>query len=177
MGLSPKQFPSSSATASAVFLEEGGRIVAIGSGNNLAYSLQLPVRNALTEVVNGEERPLPNDKFYIPGSVLQVRTAQGEPATWGLPDSVDVVFARSPAFTAAPEALALGRIKVLAWYPEGRLLRSGWAWGARYLEGKLAAFAAPLGKGMYYGFGPEILFRGQAHGSFRLLFNQLYALR
>ncbi|GAB4092950.1 M14 family metallopeptidase [Flaviaesturariibacter terrae] len=158
------------------FLEGGGRIVAIGSATSLAYQLRLPVRNALTEILNGEERPLPNEKFYIPGSVLRMQTAAGDPATWGLPDTVDVVFARSPAFSADPGALASGRLKVLAWYPAGNLLRSGWAWGPRYLENTLAAFAVPVGSGTFYGFGPEILFRGQAEGSFRLLFNQLYGL-
>ncbi|RYY61418.1 MAG: hypothetical protein EOO12_14375 [Chitinophagaceae bacterium] len=151
--------------------------MAIGSANELAYALKLPVRNALTEVVNGEERPLPAEKFYIPGSVLRMQVAAGTPATWGLADTLDVVFARSPAFSADPAALATGRLRALAWYPGGALLRSGWAWGAKYLEGALAAYEAPVGAGSFYGFGPEILFRGQAQGSFRLLFNQLYRMR
>lgn len=159
------------------FLEGGGRIVAIGSANELAYQLKLPVRNALTEVVNGEERPLPAEKFYIPGSVLRMEVAPGLPATWGLADTLDVVFARSPAFRADPAALAAGGLQVLAWYPSGSLLRSGWAWGPKYLEGAIGAFRAPVGRGAYTGFGPEILFRGQTQGSFRLLFNLLYDLR
>ncbi|RYY41751.1 MAG: peptidase [Chitinophagaceae bacterium] len=156
------------------FLEAGGRIVTIGSATSLAYSLKLPVRNALTEMVNGEAKPLPNEKFYIPGSVLQVRTTANDPSTWGLADSVDVVFARSPAFYADPTAKEL---KVLAWYPQGRLLRSGWIWGGAYLENALAAFETPVGGGRFVGLGPEVLFRGQAQGSFRFLFNQLYRLR
>jgi hypothetical protein len=31
--------------------------------------------------------------------------------------------------------------------------------------------AAPVGRGTLYLFGPEILFRAQSHGTFKLLFN------
>ncbi len=55
------------------FLADGGTVVTIGSSTNLAYHLKLPVRNALTEMTpTGQERPLPNEKYYIPGSVLRV---------------------------------------------------------------------------------------------------------
>jgi hypothetical protein len=53
-------------------------------------------------------------------------------------------------------------------------LRSGWAWGQAYLKDGVAAFVANVGKGKLYAFGPEITFRGQAQGTFKLLFNQLY---
>lgn len=52
------------------FLEDGGSIVTIGTSTNLAYHLNLPVHDALTELINGKERRLPNEKFYVPGSVL-----------------------------------------------------------------------------------------------------------
>jgi hypothetical protein len=39
----------------------------------------------------------------------------------------------------------------------------------------VAAFMAPVGSGRLYAFGPEITFRGQSHGTFKLLFNELYA--
>ena len=51
------------------FLEAGGSVVTIGSSTNLAYHLGLPVRNALTEMNAGQERPLPGEKYYIPGSI------------------------------------------------------------------------------------------------------------
>jgi hypothetical protein len=38
----------------------------------------------------------------------------------------------------------------------------------------VAAFVAPLGKGRLYAFGPEITFRAQSQGSFKMLFNELY---
>ncbi|UEG52634.1 M14 family metallopeptidase [Mucilaginibacter daejeonensis] len=155
------------------FLEAGGSIVTIGSSANLAYQLKLPVKNALTETVKGEERPLSGDKFYIPGSVLQVTYDTTQPATWGMPATGDVMFDSSPAFKLDPNANAQG-IKALATYTTATPLRSGWAWGQKYLQGSMAAFVAPYGSGKLYVFGPEISFRAQSHGTFKLLFNELY---
>ncbi len=155
------------------FLEAGGSIVTIGSSANLAYQLKLPVKNALTETVKGEERPLSGDKFYIPGSVLQVTYDTTQPATWGMPATGDVIFDSSPAFKLDPNANAQG-IKALATYTSATPLRSGWAWGQKYLQGSMAAFVAPYGSGKLYVFGPEISFRAQSHGTFKLLFNELY---
>jgi len=151
------------------FLEAGGNIVTIGSSANLAYHLKLPVSNALVETVGGQERPLPGDKFYIPGSVLQVTYNTAQPATWGMPATGDVQFDSSPVFK-----LTDASVKPLATYTSATPLRSGWAWGQKYLKNNVAAFEAPVGAGKLYVFGPEITFRAQAHGTFKLLFNQLY---
>ena len=45
---------------------------------------------------------------------------------------------------------------------------------AGFLKDGVAAFVASVGKGKLYAFGPEITFRGQTWGTFKLLFNQLY---
>ncbi len=156
------------------FLEEGGRIVTIGSSTNLAYHLGLPVRNALTEMVNGKERSLPGEKYYIPGSVLQVAMNNETQPAWGMNKTADVYFDASPVFTIAPEAQASGQVKPIAWFASDKTLRSGWAWGQAYLKDGVAAFSASVGKGTLYAFGPEITFRAQTHGTFKLVFNQLY---
>ncbi|TDH21284.1 peptidase [Segetibacter sp. 3557_3] len=158
------------------FVQDGGRIITIGSSANLAYHFNLPVRNALVEVVNGVERPLPKEKFYIPGSIMSVVTDPALPSAWGMPASADVYFDESPVFAIAPQALAKGDIKPIAWFASAKTLRSGWAWGQGYLQHGIAAFEAKVGKGTLYVFGPEITFRGQTHGTFKLLFNQLYRL-
>lgn len=156
------------------FLENGGKIVTIGSSANLAYHLNLPVKNALVEVVNGREVPLSNDKYFTPGSVLEAKVATNQQANWGMDEYANIYFNRSPVFKLTPEAVADGSVKPLMWFDTATPLRSGWSWGQSYLENGVAAFEAQVGQGKLYVFGPEITFRAQAHGTFKLLFNQLY---
>ena len=156
------------------FLEAGGNIITIGSSTNLAYHLNLPVHNALTEMVNGVEKTLPGEKYYIPGSILKVSVDSTEQAAFGMQSTTDVYFDASPVFNILPEGQAKGIVKPLAWFADDKSLRSGWAWGQSYLSGGVAAFKASVGKGTLYAFGPEITFRAQPYGTFKLLFNGLY---
>ncbi|GAB2544015.1 M14 family metallopeptidase [Spirosoma aerophilum] len=160
------------------FMEAGGNVVTIGSSTNLAYHLGLPVKNALVEMTaSGQERSLPAEKYYIPGSILQIDLDSTQQATWGMPSKTDVYFDASPVFKIAPDAIAKGEVKPLAWFSTAKPLRSGWAWGQSYLQDGVAAFMAPIGSGKLLAFGPEITFRAQAQGTFKLLFNQLYSLK
>jgi hypothetical protein len=156
------------------FLNNGGRIITIGSSANLAYHLNLPVRNALVEMVNGKERPLPGEKFYIPGSVMQIELDNNYAPNWGMNKKADVYFSASPVFKLSPDAIAQKSLTPLAWYATTNTLRSGWAFGQAYLQDGVAAFEAKIGKGSLYVYGPEITFRAQTHGAYKLLFNQLY---
>lgn len=156
------------------FLEAGGNIITIGSSTSLAYHLNLPVHDALTELNNGKERKLPNEKFYIPGSVLRVSLDSTTQAAWGMRAQADVYFDQSPVFNINPDAIASGSVKPIAWFATDKPMRSGWAWGQAYLKDGVAAFVATLGSGKLYAFGPEITFRAQTHGTFKLLFNELY---
>lgn len=150
------------------FLENGGNIVAIGSATSLATHLGLPVKNAL---LTADGKRLPNDKYYVPGSVLSVKTDAKSAANWGLDENTDVYFDNSPVFKLTEND---GKIKPLAWFATDKPLRSGWAWGQAYLKDGVAAFEADYGKGKLFAFGPEITFRAQTHGTFKWLFNQLY---
>ncbi len=150
------------------FAVGGGTVVAIGtSALNLATALSLPVENALVE--NGA--PLPRTKFYVPGSVLSVRVDTMHQYGAGLAGETDVFFDDSPVFKLSAGAEAAG-VRAFAWYGKAPL-RSGWAWGAQYLDGGIAAVEIPLGKGRIVLYGPEILQRAQPHGSFKFLFNTL----
>ncbi|MGF7078284.1 M14 family metallopeptidase [Mucilaginibacter sp. UYCu711] len=155
------------------FLEAGGNIVTVGSSANLAYQLKLPVHSALADSVNGKEVPFSGDKFYVPGAVLRVSLDDTQPANWGMEKEADVLYDNSPVFKLNTDAAAKG-VKPLMWFATDKPLRSGWAWGQKYLKDGVAAFSAPVGAGMLYSFGPEITFRGQSHGTFKLLFNELY---
>jgi hypothetical protein len=154
------------------FLEQGGSIVTIGSSTNLAEHLGLPVESALTEMENGQPRPLPRAKYYVPGSVLRGRVDTAHPLAHGMNEQTDFFFDNSPVFKLAEGAEEQG-IDRLAWF-EANPLRSGWAWGEQYLEGGVAAIQANVGRGKLFMFGPEIAFRAQPHGTFKFLFNSLY---
>ncbi|MGB4398143.1 MAG: M14 metallopeptidase family protein [Daejeonella sp.] len=157
------------------FLENGGKLVTIGSSTNMAYHLGLPVRNHLVELgSDGKEARLPAVKYYVPGSVLRVNVDNAKPAAWGMAKQADVYFDNSAVFRVSSDAISKGTIKPLMWFSEPKSLRSGWAWGQEYLQDGVTAFEAPIGKGKLFAFGPEITFRAQTHGTFKLLFNQLY---
>lgn len=157
------------------FLEQGGKIIASGSSTNIAYHLGLPVRNALVEMSpDGQERRLSNEKYYVPGSVLKVSVNNSVSSTWGMPSKADIYFNNNPVFRISTDAIAKGNIKPLLWFTDATPLRSGWAWGQAYLRDGITGFEAQIGKGKLVAFGPEITFRAQTHGAFKLLFNQLY---
>jgi hypothetical protein len=160
------------------FMEAGGRIVTVGSSTNLAEHLGLSVKDALVEVsAEGKEKSLSREKYYVPGSVLRVDLDTTVSANWGMDKLSDVYFNNSPVFKVDKEAVLSGAVKPLAWFGTDAPLRSGWAWGQAYLKDGVAAFEAKIGKGGLYAFGPEITFRAQSHGTFKLLFNQLYQLK
>ena len=156
------------------FLEAGGEIVTIGSATNLAYHLKLPVSNALVEIDKGDEKNLVREKYYVPGSILKANVDNTNPAAWGMNANTDFYFDASPVFDIKAGSLSSGEIKPLVWFDDSDPLRSGWAWGQNYLKNKVTAFVAKVGNGKLYAFGPEITFRAQSHGTFKLLFNQLY---
>lgn len=156
------------------FIEQGGNIVTIGSSTNLAYHLHLPVSNAMVEIVNDEEKPLPREKYYTPGSIVQAMINTAETATAGLNTKTDFYFNNSPVFKLDVDAIYKGKLKPLAWFGTEKVLRSGWSWGESYLKNGIIAFEASIGKGKLFAFGPEITFRAQSWGTFKLLFNQLY---
>jgi hypothetical protein len=62
----------------------------------------------------------------------------------------------------------------VAWFDEREPLRSGWAWGQHYLMGGVTMAEAQVGRGMLYLMGPEVIRRGQPHGTFKFLFNGIY---
>jgi hypothetical protein len=156
------------------FLEEGGTVLTIGRSTSLGFHAGLPIKNALVEKTqDGTERSLSNREIFIPGSILQVRLDTSHPLAYGMDERADVVFERSPVFTLKPEAYLEG-VCPIAWFDTDTPLRSGWAWGQHYLEGSISVLEGKIGKGNLIMYGPEIAFRGQPHGTFKLLFNGLY---
>jgi hypothetical protein len=155
------------------FVEAGGTLIAIGSSTSLGRDFGLPIRSALVERAGGAESPLSEDKFFVPGSILEARVDRSHPLAAGLRDRVNVFFDHSEAFRLLPEAAQRG-VKAVAWFDGPAPLRSGWAWGQQYLDQAVQVVDAPLGKGRVVLFGPEIAWRAQPHGTFKFLFNGIF---
>ncbi len=157
------------------FLEQGGRVVAIGSSaTNLASALMLPIENQIVEKqANGTTRPVSNDKFYIPGSVLVTSVDTSMAIARGARPATDVFFDNSPVWRLLPDAAAKG-VTPIARYTAATPLRSGWAIGQDYLKDGVAMAQATVGQGTVYLYGPEVLFRAQPAGTYRLVFNTFY---
>jgi hypothetical protein len=156
------------------FVQSGGSIVTIGSSTSVAEVFGIPVRNHLTEKgPDGRDRALPRDKFFIPGSLLAVSIDNTHPLGYGMPAKADVVFDNSPVFRLEPTA-EMKKTSAVAWFSGTEPLRSGWAWGQHYLDGGTAVAEATVGEGKVVLLGPEVNFRDQPHGTYKLLFNGLY---
>ncbi len=152
------------------YVRGGGTIVAIGTSTALAEHAGLPVSNHL---VDEEGRPLPREKYFTPGSILEMKVEHVSPLADGFGDRVDVLFSHSPTFRLAPDAEANG-VRRVGWFDTPNPLKSGWAWGAHYLENGVGALEADYGAGKIFLFGPKITFRSQSHGTFGFLFNGIH---
>jgi len=148
------------------FLEAGGTIIAIGTSTSLASRLGLPVENALQE--NG--KPLPPEKFYAPGCILQVRVDPSQPLAYGLPEKLDLFYSNNPLFRLQPGS----GVRPVAWFEADNPVRSGWTWGAQYLKQAVAIAQADVGSGKLLLFGPLVAFRAHPHATFKFLFNGIY---
>jgi hypothetical protein len=157
------------------FVEAGGTVIAVGKATGMADELGVPVASALVEKrPDGSTRALGSDQYYVPGSILRTSVDNTTPLGYGFEREVDVTFDNSPVFALTD---ALPSTRRVAWFGSASPLRSGWAWGQRYLEGGLAVVDAQVGAGRVLLFGPDITFRGQPHGTFKFLFNGIFYAR
>jgi hypothetical protein len=157
------------------FVEAGGRIVAIGpSSINIGQQFGFPITNHLVErsPTGTTGTPLPSEKFYVPGSLLEVAYDTTVDAARGQDAHGIVFYDNSPVFRLGPDAAAKG-LKPVAWFDSPTPLKSGWAWGQNYLDQGVAMAEGTYGKGTIYMFGPEITFRAQPHATFKMLFNAI----
>ena len=150
------------------FVEAGGSLVTIGSSTSLAELLGVPV----TEPLAGLSR----EQFYVPGSLMRAtidtKTDTTNPLAFGMGPEAIVFFDNSPVFQLT--ANGGGDVHRVAWFATKETLASGWAWGQEYLQGSTAVAEAKVGAGKVVLLGPEVAFRAQPHGTFKLLFNALY---
>jgi hypothetical protein len=166
------------------FVEAGGTLVLLDHAAEIGTSvLGVPVN--LTRVrsrgdTGGDEAgggtgERQRETLYAPGSILRVLVNGSHQVTAGMPDTAAIYFTNSVTFDVPVNSTA----RVLLRYPEqgADILLSGFLQGAQEIAGKAAAVDAPLGRGRVIMFGFRPQYRGQSHGTFKLLFNALLAGR
>ena len=149
------------------FVNEGGTVIAIGGAANPAVALfKLPLSNHLN---------VSQTEYYVPGSVLRVAVDPNNPLAHGYGNEVDIFFDNSPVWKLDKAAGGPGvELRPVAWFSSPEPLRSGWAWGQKFLDKGIQMAEANVGKGRVFVFGNELLFRTQPHGNYRFFFNALY---
>ena len=153
------------AEALRAFVRGGGTLITFNNASLMAISsLGLPVANAL--------EGLNNDQFYCSGSLLRVELREpNHPAVWGMPREPIVMFERGPAF----DTKSGFRGTILASYAKDRNpLASGYLLHPERIQGKAAAVEVFYGDGRVYLFGFRPQWRGQSHGTYKLVFNMIY---
>jgi hypothetical protein len=90
-----------------------------------------------------------------------------------MPETVDVFFDNNPVFRLAADAKARGQ-NAVAWFSGKETLDSGWALGQQLLDGAAVVVEAGVGEGKVFVLGPEVTFRGEPDGTYKLLINSLF---
>lgn len=148
------------------FVQAGGTLVCLDSATELPVEyFEIPVDNALADVDEND--------FYCPGSLLEIELDTEHPIAYGMGKTAAAFFQNGHAWDLIPD-FESKQGRVAAKYPDRNPLLSGWILGDHYLHSKAALVDMPYGEGrvILIGFRPQ--FRGQTHGTFKLLFNSLY---
>src|ERR1041384_1908394 len=147
------------------FVRRGGTLITFNNASLMAIeALGLPVTNVLAD--------LKNYQFFCAGSLLHVELRDlNHPGLLGMPREPIVMFERGPAFE--PKSGFQG--VMLATYPKDRNpLASGFLLHPERIQGKAAEVEVFYGSGRVYLFGFRPQWRGQSHGTYKLIFNAIY---
>jgi hypothetical protein len=154
------------------FVDAGGTLITLDSSSELAVTL---LGAPLRDVTRG----LSANEFFCPGSIVRIELDE-DPLTYGMPretagfctfNTAYEIAARSGTTSGAgpvPTARIIGR------YAKSNVLMSGWLEGEKAIAGKGAMMEVRSGQGraVLFAFRPQ--HRGQAHATFRLLFNAIH---
>jgi len=158
------------------FVQDGGALICIDRSCNLPIEyFNIPVRN----ILKGKS----SKDFYCPGSILRISVDQKHPVGYGCPQWISGYFASSQAFELTKEAKKEDKdsrspevrfpARVVARYSDTVLLESGWIRGEKLIADMPAIVEVQYGKGKIVLLGFRVQYRGQSHGTFRLLFNAI----
>jgi hypothetical protein len=151
------------------FVAAGGTLITLDSSSELAISvLGAPVRDVT--------RGLTANEYFCPGSVLRLEL-ESDPLTFGLPRETAGFCTFNSGYELATGSTAergATTARIIARYPSSNVLLSGWLEGEKVIAGKgaMVEVTSGLGRAILFGFRPQ--HRGQAHATFRLLFNAIH---
>jgi Zinc carboxypeptidase len=149
------------------FVAQGGELVALNRASDFAIEkLDVGAKNVLRNAASKD--------FYGPGSILSIHVNSSHPLGYGMNDESIAWFEKGPAF--APSFLSSGAPPgvIVASYPGGNPLMSGWLLGDGLIQNQAALMDAPLGRGhvVLFGFRPQ--YRGQSYATYKMFFNALF---
>ena len=147
------------------FTERGGILIAMDQATELPLAaFGLPIRD-----VTAGQRPT---DVFTPGTILRIELDPAHPVAYGMPSEAAAFVVGSPAFSlgAAPGRTS----RVVARYPPKNLLMSGWLLGERVIANTAAVMDVALGRGRIVLLGVRTQHRGQAQGTFKLLFHAIF---
>lgn len=151
------------------FVSEGGSLLTFeGSDQIVLEEFDVPVKDALRDRGDVE--------LYTPAAVYHLRVDTDHPLGFGMKPDAYAFFSGGHAYEPDGWDAATGGMRVVATWPaEGEILASGELLGDELLAGRGAVVEVDYGAGriVLYGFGVQ--HRAQATGTFKLLFNALYA--
>ena len=146
------------------FVEGGGTLVTFDRACRFAVEeLNLPVVDTLED--------LETEEFFCIGSLLAAEVGdRSHPLLAGLPEEVVLMFDGGAAYETRP---GFRGTRLVTYAEHGDPLRSGFLVGPDRLQGRAAALEVASGEGrvVLLGFRPQ--WRGQPHGTFKLIFNAL----
>lgn len=147
------------------FVEAGGIVVLLNGACELGMKdLGAPARDVLERV----ERT----KFFCPTSILRVTVDNRTPIGYGMPETAAAVFSDSPALSTWIPPADWDR-QVVASYPDGNVLLSGWLLGEDMIARRAAVVDTRHKKGRLILIGIPCQSRAQSHGTYKFLLNAL----
>jgi len=149
-----------------VFVEAGGILVTVNNACGLPLKeFQIPARNTLEKA--------DRTKFFCPTSLLRIDVDNTTPIGYGMPAKAAAMFIESPGLATWIPMTGDWDRKVVASYPEGDVLLSGWLLGEDLIARKAAVVDASYKSGRIILIGFASQSRAQTHGTYKFLLNAL----
>ena len=119
-------------------------------------------------------REATSDKFFCPGSIIQLDLDPSQLLSYGMDPHAAGFFSFSSAYDIVSSDVT---IQAIARYARSDVLVSGWLTGEPVIAGRPAVIQATIGAGRVIMLGFPVQHRGQSLATFRLLFNSIFTAR